>query len=61
MYNYIVEDSFNTRQLIKDIEKAVPEIITQLNSHLFGDKLESAELCSGTVIHDGPSDWDMYA
>ena len=33
VYNYIAEDYFNTRQLIKNMEKAVPEIITQLNSH----------------------------
>lgn len=41
VYSYIVTDSFNTKQLIKNIEKALPEITAQLNMSLFGSASEN--------------------
>ena len=41
VYSYIVTDSFNIKQLIKNVEKALPEITTQLNISLFGSTLKN--------------------
>ena len=41
VYSYIITDSFNTKQLIKNIKKALPEITTQLNMSLFDSTSEN--------------------
>ena len=41
VYSYIITDSFNAKQLIKNVEKALPEITTQLNISLFGSTLKN--------------------
>ena len=47
IYSYIITDSFNTKQLIKNIKKALPEITTQLNISLFGSALENDSISLG--------------
>ena len=47
VYSYIITDSFNTKQLIKNVEKALPEITTQLNISLFGSALENDSISLG--------------
>ena len=53
VYSYIITDSFNTKQLIKNIEKVLPEITTQLNMSLFGSALKNNSVSLGCWIWNG--------
>ena len=53
IYSYIITDSFNTKQLIKNIEKALPEITTQLNMSLFSSALENINVSLSCWIWNG--------
>ena len=53
MYSYIITDSFNVKQLIKNIEKALPEITTQLNMSLFSSALENINVSLSCWIWNG--------
>ena len=48
-----ITDSFNTKQLIKNIEKVLPEITTQLNMSLFGSALKNNSVSLGCWIWNG--------
>ena len=53
VYSYIVTDSFNIKQLIKNVEKALPEITIQLNMSLFGSTLKNDSVSLGCWIWNG--------
>ena len=53
VYSYIVTDSFNVKQLIKNVEKALPEITAQLNMSLFGSASENDSVSLGCWVWNG--------
>ena len=53
VYSYIVTDSFNAKQLIKNVEKALPEITAQLNMSLFGSASENDSVSLGCWVWNG--------
>ena len=53
IYSYIITDSFNTKQLIKNIEKVLPEITAQLNINLFSSTSKNNSVSLGCWIWNG--------